>query len=694
MYSNEQVKAYLDKSKLSFDNAADIEVLRDVLRFHEYRYYILNDPVVSDEEYDKLFKALERLEKKNPALVTPDSPTRRVATDLNKDFATVRHLAPMLSIENSYNLDDLVAWQDRLLSMITTQEIHFSVEPKYDGAGLSLIYENDLLVRGATRGDGAEGDDITTNIRQIGSIPLSASFLKYGIKKIEIRGESLLNKINFKKFNEELLQEGIPPLANPRNAAAGSMRMKDPAEVRRRRLEAVLYHVSYVEYENQKHPGFPTHSAMMKLLSDCGFKTPGKDQKVFSDIQDVIKYCHHFEEIRDTLPFEIDGMVIKVDELALQRQVGNTSHHPRWSMAFKFKARQATSKLMKVEFQVGRTGSITPVAKITPVSIGGVNVSSVSLFNEGLIKEKDLRVGDTVIVERAGDVIPYIVKSLPEARDGSEKIVHFPTHCPVCNDKLVKPAGEAAWRCMNVNCPAQVIERIIHFASKDAMDIQTLGESNIRKFYSLGIINDIASIYRIDFEKIAALEGFGKKSVSNLKNAIEKSRSQPLHRLIFGLGIRYVGLATAKELAANVNDIFELRDFTIERLQTLNDIGFKVSESIHGFFHDAHNVRMLEQLKAYGLNMRGEEQKAHGGILSEKTFLFTGTLPTLKRSEAQQMVEENGGALLSAVSSHLNYLVVGEDAGSKLEKAQKIKTVKIINEEEFLHLISTTLPSQ
>ncbi len=694
MYSAKQINSYLDKSKKTFENTGDISLLRDILRFHEYRYYILNDPMISDEEYDKLFKALETMEKKNPKLITPDSPTQRVATDLNKDFVTVRHLAPMLSIENSYNLGDLVAWQDRLFSLLNTKHIHFSVEPKYDGAGLSLIYENDLLVRGATRGDGVEGDDITINIRQIGSIPLSANFLKYGIQKIEIRGESLLNKVNFKKFNEELLQEGIPPLANPRNAAAGSMRMKDPAEVKKRRLEAVLYHVSYIEYVAGEHPRFESHSSMMQLLTELGFKTPGRDQKVFSDIDDVIKYCHHFEEIRDTLPFEIDGMVIKVDDLGLQREVGSTSHHPRWSMAFKFKARQATSKLLNVEFQVGRTGSITPVAKIKPVYIGGVTVSSVSLFNEGLIKEKDLRIGDDVIVERAGDVIPYIVKSLPDARNGSEKIIHFPTHCPVCNDKLVKPQGEAAWRCVNVNCPAQVIERIIHFASKDAMDIQTLGESNIRKFYSLGIITDIPSIYIMDFKRIESLEGFGKKSISNLKTAIEKSKSQPLHRLIFGLGIRYVGLATAKELAANVKDIFQLKDFTIEKLQTLKDIGFKVSESIHGFFHDVHNLKMLEQLRDRGLNTQGEEKKQKDGALSGKTFLFTGTLPTLKRSEAQKLVEDNGGTLLSAVSSHLNYLVAGEEAGSKLEKAEKLKTVNIISEEEFLHLISTTLPSQ
>lgn len=687
MYSAEQIRTMLQKTKETFA-AGEVENLRDVLRFHEYRYYILNDPLISDIEYDKLYKQLEKIEKEYPGLITRDSPTQRVATDLNDDFVTVKHLAPMLSIENSYDLDDLVAWKTRLSSLMDTQGMHFSVEPKYDGAGLSLIYENDLLVRGATRGDGAEGDDITTNIKQIGSVPLSADFSRYGIKKIEIRGEALLNKANFKEFNEGLVKEGLSPLANPRNAAAGSMRMKNPAAVRKRKLEAVLYHVSYVDFEKEMHPLFATHSGMMQLLSSLGFRTPGSNQKVFTDIKDVIDYCHHFEEIRDSLPYEIDGMVIKIDELKLQEGAGKTSHHPRWSMAFKFKARQATSRLLNVEFQVGRTGSITPVAKIEPVNIGGATVSSVSLFNEGILREKDLRIGDRVIVERAGDVIPYIVKSLAEARDGSEEIVHFPTHCPVCHDKLVKPEGEAVWRCMNVNCPAQVIERIIHFTSKDAMDIQSLGESSIRRFHSLEIISDIPSIYEIDFDRVAGLEGFGKKSVDNLKTAVEKSKTQPLNRLIFGLGIRYVGQQTAKELAANVDTLIDLKEFDMEKLQTLKDIGFRVSESIYGFFHDEHNLKVIEKLKDEGLNMKGIRVKAPIGVLAGKTFLFTGTLAKMKRSEAQKMVEEYGGQLLSGVSSHLNYLVAGEDAGSKLEKARKLQTVNIINEEEFLNLMA------
>lgn len=689
MYSKDQIKELLEKSKSSYNDVGDIETLRDVLRFHEYRYYVENDPLISDSEYDKLYKFLEKLEKQHPGLITADSPTQRVATDLNDDFVTVRHLAPMLSLENSYNPDDVVAWQTRLSSFIHAPNIHYSVEPKYDGAGLSVIYENDLLVRGATRGDGVEGDDITTNIRQIGSIPLSAEFSKFGIKKIEIRGETLLNKANFKKFNEELVQEGLQPLANPRNAAAGSMRMKDPAAVRKRRLEAVLYHISYIEYEHKRHSRLETHSGAMEVLSELGFRTPGKDQKVFTGIHEVVAYCHHFEDIRDQLPYEIDGMVIKVDELELQSQAGSTTHHPRWAMAFKFKARQATSKLLNVEFQVGRTGSITPVGKIEPVFIGGVTVSSVSLFNEGVIQEKDLKIGDTVVVERAGDVIPYIVKPLVELRDGSEKEIVFPKYCPVCHDLLVKPEGEAVWRCMNINCPAQVVERIIHFASKDAMDIRSLGESNIRRFHELGLITDIPSLYNIDFHKVEQLEGFGKKSVENLQSAIEKSKTQPLNRLVFGLGIRYVGEATAKELAASVHDIFQLKDFTPEQLQSLKDIGSKVSESIYDFFHDDHNLMVLEKLRDNGVNMQGVVHKPVEGHLAGKTFLFTGTLPTLKRSDAEKLVEDNGGRLLSSVSSNLNYLVTGEAAGSKLDKARKLKVVQIIDEDEFMKLIES-----
>jgi DNA ligase (NAD+) len=599
----------------------------------------------------------------------------------------------MLSLENSYNPDDLIAWDNRLKTLADHQKITFSVEPKYDGASISLIYENDMLVRGATRGDGAAGDDITTNIRQIGSIPLSARFSDYGIKKIEIRGEVLLNKENFKKYNQSLTEEGLSPLANPRNAAAGSLRMKDPAAVRKRKLEAILYHVSFIEVNQKGLEKYPellnTHSGILQTLGECGFRTPVKEKKVLHHIQDVVQFCLDFENKRDELPYEIDGMVVKVNEIEIQQQVGSTTHHPRWAIAYKFKARQATSKLMNVEFQVGRTGSITPVAKIEPVHIGGVTVTSVSLFNEGIIEEKDLRIGDTVIVERAGDVIPYIVKPLTELRTGNEKKIVFPTHCPVCGDALIKPEGEAVWRCVNINCPAQVVERIIHFVSKDAMDIKTFGEANVRRFYSLGLIKNIPSIYSIDFEKIAALEGFKQKSVDNLKTAIENSKKQNLNRLIYGLGIRYVGETTAKTLSKSVDTIFDLKDYSVEDLQQLKDIGEKVAESIFDFFHNEDNIKIIEELADKGLNINGDRTAPVTGKLSGYTFLFTGTLPTLKRSAAEKMAEENGGKLLSSVSANLSYLVAGESAGSKLDKARKIKTVQIITEEDFLNLIKS-----
>ena len=670
-----------------------IDQLREVLRFHEYRYYVLNDPLISDAEYDLLYKKLEQLEKENPSLIIADSPTQRVGSSLNKEFETVPHLVPMLSLDNSYNPQDLVDWDNRLKGLVDHQKIHFSVEPKFDGASISLIYENDLLTRGATRGDGVAGDDITTNIKQIRSIPLSAKFSDYGIEKIEIRGEVLLTKENFRKFNESLAEEGSAPLANPRNAAAGSLRMKDPAAVRKRKLEAILYHVSFIKMNAKGLKDYPlflnTHSGTLQLLSQLGFKTPLKESEVFHDIHEVVDFCLKFENKRDALPYEIDGIVVKVNEIELQQQTGSTTHHPRWAIAYKFKARQATSRLINVEFQVGRTGSITPVAKIEPVHIGGVTVTSVSLFNEGIIEEKDVRLGDTVIVERAGDVIPYIVKPLTELRTGKERKIVFPTTCPVCGDPLIKPEEEAVWRCVNINCEAQVVERIIHFVSKDAMDIKTFGEANVRKFYALGLITNIPSIYSINFEKVASLEGFKQKSVDNLRTAIEISKRQNLNRLIFGLGIRYVGETTAKILAKNVDTIFDLKKFSVEELQQLKDIGHKVAQSIFEFFHNEDNVKMLEELAAKGVNIKGDKTVPQTGKFSDLTFLFTGTLPTLKRSEAEKLVEDNGGKLLSSVSSHLNYLVAGESAGSKLEKARKIKSIKIISEEDFLNLVQT-----
>ena len=690
MYSKEQTQQLQSLTKKLLKEPGSIHDLREALRFHEHRYYVLSEPLLSDFEYDKLYKTLEKLEKADPSLITPDSPTQRVGNSLNKEFITVQHLVPMLSLENSYNAEDLQEWDRRVRKLLNTDSVEYSAEPKYDGASISLIYENDLLVRGATRGDGVAGDEITLNLKQVKSIPLSAKFSEEGIQKIEVRGEVLMTRDSFKKYNEHLVEQGLAPLANPRNAASGSLRIKDPAVVRKRNLEAILYHISYAESKSGKRTlpaKLSTHSGWLELLWGLGFKSPAKEKKVLRDIESVIEFCHAFEKKRDELPYEIDGMVIKVDAVEQQQRLGSTTHHPRWAIAYKFKARQATSILRNVEFQVGRTGSITPVAKIDPVPIGGVTVTSISLFNPDVVKEKDVRIGDMVLVERAGDVIPYIVKPLAELRKGTEKKIVFPTNCPVCKDKLVKPEGEAVLRCVNINCKAQVVERIIHFVSKDAMDIKSFGAANVEKFFALGLLKDVPGIYSLDFEKIGALEGFGDRSIDNLRSAIEQSKQQPLNRLIYGLGIRYVGETTAKTLASAVDHLLDFEKYSLEELQQLEDVGIKVAGSIYQFFHLHDNIEMIRKLEKAGVNCRSTKKKTVAGKLKEQTFLFTGTLPTLKRSEAEEMVEEHGGKLLGSVSSKLNYLVVGEDAGSKLDKAKKLGSVNIITEAEFLKMI-------
>lgn len=699
MYSTGQTKSLqqlsvdlLEKiNQEKIDPARDIQDLREVLRFHEYRYYVINDPLVADVEYDQLYKSLEKIEAQHPGLVTNDSPTMRVAKGLTKEFPPAPHLVPMLSLENSYNEQDLVDWDRKARELAKMNEIEYCVEPKFDGASISLIYENDLLARGATRGDGVQGDEITTNIKQIRSVPLSAKISDYGLQQLEIRGEVLLTKANFKKYNDQLIEQGLPPLANPRNAAAGSLRIKDPKEVSKRNLEAFLYHISYfVTLPGAAvHPLLESHSGSLELLWQLGFRSPMKEKKIIKGVDAVVKYCHEFEEHRDDLPYEIDGMVIKVNETTLQDQLGMTTHHPRWAIAYKFKARQATSKLRTIEYQVGRTGSITPVAKIEPVPIGGVTVGSISLFNEEVIREKDLMIGDTVLVERAGDVIPYIVKSLADVRTGNEQPIVFPTHCPSCQQKLVKSTEEAVWRCVNRDCRAQVLQRIFHFTSKDAMDIRGLGEAIVVKFYDLGLLKDIPGIYKIDFNKIRGLEGFGEKSIAKLQAAIETSKQQPLHRLIYALGIRYVGESTAKTLANAVGNLLDLAQLSEETLKNLEDIGPKVAGSIAQYFKEPDNIALLQELEGLGLKLKNDKKNiVTDGNLTGQTFLFTGTLPTLKRSEAEALVEANGGKLQGSVSSKLNYLVAGEDAGSKLEKAKKITSIKIISEAEFLTLVN------
>ncbi len=706
MFNAAQVKALQQDSLkwLSFSDgeitAENLEELRNILRFHEYRYYVESDPLITDGEYDTIFKKLEKFEKENKSLITEDSPTQRVGQSLIKNFEKVKHLVPMLSLDNSYSADDLIDFDRKVRELSGMENIEYCVEPKFDGTSISLVYENDILAKGITRGDGEVGDDITPNVHQIKSVPMRANFSTYGIEQIEIRGEVMINKSNFAKYNETLINDGFPPMANPRNAAAGAIRMKDPAVVSKRNLEAFLYHVSYYSVgSGQRAVGnqpinqltnqliLKTHSGLLEMLWQLGFKSPKKEMKTVQGIQAVIDYVNEFETGRDALPYEIDGMVIKVNDIAMQDKLGMTSHHPRWAIAFKFKARQATSKLLGVEFQVGRTGAVTPVAKIAAAQVGGVTVTSISVHNADYIKEKDLKIGDAILIERSGDVIPQIVKSLAELRTGEETEIDFPTHCPVCNDALVRPEGEAVWRCVNINCEAQVVERIIHFVSKDAMDIKSLGEANVRKFFAMGIIKDVPSIYDLKLEMFANMEGFGTKSIVNLMEAIEASKQQPLHRLIYGLGIRYVGENTAKTLVRSIDDIFELSKKNVDELKLMDDVGVKVANSITEFFKNEDNIAMLKRLQDEGLQIKSIKKENIEGGLTGQTFLFTGTLNKLKRNDAETIVEAKGGKILSGVSSKLNYLVVGDDAGSKLEKAKKIAAINIITEDEFIELV-------
>ena len=693
MHISEDNRFFQEKGKQFIEKASDdafikenIEVLRDVIRFNERRYYVMNDPLIADFEFDTLYNLLKKTEESYPALITTDSPTQRVGPGFTKQFNTVQHLVPMLSLDNSYNASDLIEWDRKARELSGMDTLNYCVEPKFDGASISIIYENDQYVRGATRGDGIAGEDITLNLKQIKSIPLSAAFSTYGIQQIELRGEVLINKENFKKFNEQLAEQSLPPLANPRNAASGSLRMKDAAMVGKRNLEAFIYHIAYVHYANHKSE-ISSHSKSLEMLWELGFRSPVNEKKIITGIDKVIQFCAEYEAQRDNLPYEIDGLVIKVNELALQDKLGMTTHHPRWAIAYKFKARQATSKLLQVEFQIGRTGSITPVAKIQPVPIGGVMVASISLHNEDFIQEKDIRIGDTLLVERAGDVIPYIVKSFPELRQGDEMEINFPSHCPFCSTALIKQQEEAVWRCPNYQCAAQVVERMIHFTSKDAMDIRGLGDANIRKFHELGWLKDIPSMYELPYDKMMQMEGFGARSVENLKEAIEKSKSQPLYRLINALGIRYVGETTAKALAQQVNHLLDLQKMNREELQKIDDVGVKVAESIYQFFSTTENSEMLNKLEALGLQLHSIKKQTAAGTLNGKSFLFTGSLLKMKRAEAEELVEANGGKILSGVSSKLDYLIVGEDAGSKLEKAKKIASIQILSEDDFIQLI-------
>jgi len=671
--------------------------LKKVLVFHEHQYYVLNNPLISDFEYDQLFKKLEAIEKVHPELISPDSPTQRVSNDLTESFNTVPHTVPMLSLNNSYNAEDLKDFDEsikKLCLLPEDMELEYVVEPKFDGGSIALIYEDDQLTRGATRGNGTQGDEMTANARVIRSVPLKAAFSKHGIQKAEMRGEVVIRKDIFEKMNKERLKKGLEPFANPRNTASGGLRMKDPKEASQRGLVAFLYTIGYAADKdgNDMIPSFKTHEESMNVLGELGFKVPGESHKLCKNIAEAAAFCAEWETKRESYEYEIDGMVVKVNDIALQEKAGFTSHHPRWAIAYKFKAKQATTKLINVEYQVGKVGAITPVAKLEPVALAGVTISSVSLHNEEFITERDLHLGDTVLVERAGDVIPYIVKGMKDLRDGSETKIVFPTDCPSCQTKLLKLEGEAAWRCPNYDCEAQVIQRLIHHVSKNAMDIDGFGKSIVERFYKLGWLRNIADIYRLDYSKMSELEGFGSKSATNLEAAIDKARKQPISRLLYSLSIHHLGKKVSKLLAAEVDHVLDLADWEAEKYVDIKDVGPKVAENVIEFFGNEKNIELLKDLESFGVNLSQTEDdrpKALNvdGPFFGKTILFTGKLLLMGRKEAQEKAVAAGAKNLSSVSSNLNILVAGEKAGSKLKKAQALGTVTIYTEEEFVAVL-------
>lgn len=689
-WNDDEMQVQTDNLLYKKLSASDVSELRDVLRYHDWKYYVQAEPSISDIEYDKLFKALKDIEAKHPELVTPDSPTQRVAQVLTSDFQTVEHTVPMLSLSNSYNADDLFAFDESVKKLSNREDIQYAVEPKYDGASIALIYENDKLTRAATRGNGTEGEEITSNAKQIKNIPLEAGFSKFGISKIELRGEVVIELGIFDRMNEEREREGLKVFQNSRNTASGSLRMKDPAEVAKRNLEAFIYQIGYAaDADGNELLGdtLLSHFENIDMLDALGFQTPQDEKTLAPSIEAVSQFVKDWEEKRDGYNYEIDGMVIKVNDLRLQNSLGFTAHHPRWAIAFKFKARQATTQLLNIEYQVGRTGAVTPVAKLDPVRLAGVTVSSVSLHNADFIEEKDIHIGDYVKVERAGDVIPYIDSVDLSKRAEVEEVV-FPTECPSCSAHLVRPEGEAVWRCENAECPAQAEERMIHFVSKGAMDIEGLGKDIVKRFMAEGIVSKIEDIYRLDYDKILALEGWKDKSVENLRNGVEKSKNQPLWRLLVALGIRHVGSATAKMLEKQIQRIDDLVSWNAESLAELEDIGPKVADSILSFFHNEENQALIKSLEELGVKVEKteEDNKLKSNKLEGLTFLFTGALSRFSRDKAKELVEENGGKNLSGVSAKLNYLVAGEKAGSKLTKAEKLG-IPVISEDEFLGMI-------
>ena len=660
----------------------EIEKLVKELNYHCYRYYVLDSPVISDEEYDRLYLKLKELEKKYNYIL-PDSPTQRIGAPPLDKFEKVKHTEPMLSLDNAFSYDDVKEFDRRLKRLIRSEgDIEYTVEPKYDGLAIELTYRRGLFYKASTRGDGYEGEDVTQNIRTIKSIPLKIETHDGIPEEIDIRGEVYMDIDEFEKLNRERERKGEPVFANPRNAAAGSVRQLDPSITASRKLHIACYGTGSV-----KGTDFKSQWQLIKWLERARFAVPAFVKSV-KGIEDVINIIKEIEERRRTFSFETDGAVIKVNDFELQRILGAKTREPRWAIAYKFPAHQGTSRIKEIIASVGRTGAITPVAMFEPVRIGGVTVSRSTLHNWDEIERKDIRIGDTVVVERAGDVIPHVVTVIKEKRTGRERHFHIPDACPVCGSKVVREEGEVAVRCVGLNCPAQVQERIRHFTSRDAMDIEGLGEKNVELLYSKGLIKHFVDMYRLEKEDLLNLPRFAEKSAQNLINAIEKSKHTTLSKFLYALGILHVGEYAAKLLAKNFKNLEDLYNITPEKIMSIRQMGEKIAGSVSGFFNDRENLKTLEALKSLGVRITNpdfESRDTKKLALKGMTFVITGTLPK-PRSEVERLIESLGGHASSSVSKSTNYLVVGEEPGSKLQKAKSLG-VKTISYEELLELM-------
>lgn len=652
-----------------------VEQLKKEIEEHNRAYYELDRPRISDREYDELMNELIKLETSFPELLTPDSPSQRVGGKPLAGFQTMHHREPLLSLGNAFSREDLKAFHQRVVQTVGW-DVEYVVELKIDGLTVALSYEDGFLVSGATRGDGLVGEVITQNLKTIATVPLK---LSEPVPVLVVRGEAFMPKKAFLELNQEREEGGEAVFANPRNAAAGSLRQLDPKIAASRQLQVFCYDLVYLEGKDIK-----THQEVLEYLEEQGFLV-NPLRLCTNSMEEVIAYVEQWTEKRHELPYEIDGLVIKVNSLDQRRVLGATSKAPRWAMAYKFPAEEAETRVKDIIVRVGRTGVLTPTAVLEPVKLAGSTVSRATLHNEDYIKEKDVRIGDRVIVHKAGDIIPEVVNVVKEKRTGTEIPFTMPENCPECGSRVVRLPEEAAFRCTGGACPAQLRESLIHFVSRDAMDIDGLGPAVVSQLLGSGLVQDMADLYFLTKEQLVKLDRLGEKSAQNLINAIEKSKSNTLAQLIFALGIRYVGARTGKILAEHLGSLDRLQEAREEDLMQIPEIGEKMARSITAYFQQEHNLRIIDKLKKAGVNME-MKQVAQKDVLKGKTFVITGTLPTLSRKEAQKLIEENGGKVSGSVSKKTDYVVVGEDPGSKYDKALSLK-ITVISEDELFRLV-------